>query len=74
MTDREIMLLCSYVYNNRIQLEHDVHQIQNNIRFREVDVPDCVELIVALQRLDTFKEVTGHIMSLLGLSDGGKHC
>lgn len=67
MTQKEMTLLCSYVYNNRIQLEHEVHQLQNNIRFRKIDVADCVEMICALQRLETFIEVTNHIMILLKL-------
>lgn len=67
MTQKEMTLLCSYVYNNRIQLEHEVHQLQNNIRFRKIDVADCVEMICALQRLETFIEVTNHIMLLLKL-------
>lgn len=67
MTQKEMTLLCSYVYNNRIQLEHEVHQLQNNIRFRKIDVVDCVEMICALQRLETFIEVTNQIMILLKL-------
>lgn len=67
MTQKEMTLLCSYVYNNRIQLEHEVHQLQNNIRFRKIDVADCVEMICAIQRLETFIEVTNHIMILLKL-------
>lgn len=67
MTQKEMTLLCSYVYNNRIQLEYEVHQLQNNIRFRKIDVADCVEMICALQRLETFIEVTNHIMILLKL-------
>lgn len=67
MTQKEMTLLCSYVYNNRIQLEHEVHQLQNNIRFRKIDVADCVEMICALQRLETFIEVTNQIMILLKL-------
>lgn len=67
MTQKEMMLLCSYVYNNRIQLEHEVRQLQNNIRFRNVDIADCVEMICSLQRLETFIEVTNHIMLLLKL-------
>lgn len=67
MTQKEMTLLCSYVYNNRIQLEHEVHQLQNNIRFRKIDVADCMEMICALQRLETFIEVTNHIMLLLKL-------
>lgn len=67
MTQKEMTLLCSYVYNNRIQLEHEVHQLQNNIRFRKIDVADCVEMICALQRLETFIEVMNQIMILLKL-------
>lgn len=67
MTQKEIMLLCSYIYNNRVDLEREVRQLQNNIRFRNVDVADCMELICALQRLETFKETTDHIMHLLKL-------
>lgn len=67
MTQKEMTLLCSYVYNNRIQLEHEVHQLQNNIRFRKIDVADCVEMICAIQRLETFIEVTNQIMILLKL-------
>lgn len=67
MTQKEMMLLYCYIYNNRIDLEHEVRQLQNNIRFRNVDVADCMELICALQRLETFKEVTDHIMILLKL-------
>lgn len=69
MTQKEMMILCSYIYNNRVQLEHEVHQLQNNIRFRRIDVTDCMELTCALQRLDTFIEVTNDIMNLLKLGD-----
>lgn len=67
MTQEEIILLYRYIYNNRVDLEYEVRQLQNNIRFRNVDVADCMELICALQRLETFKEVTDHIMILLKL-------
>ncbi|MDE5763512.1 MAG: hypothetical protein K2N49_00190 [Ruminococcus sp.] len=69
MTQKEMMILCSYIYNNRVRLEHEVHQLQNNIRFRRIDVTDCVELTCTLQRLDTFIEVTNDIMHLLKLGN-----
>ncbi|MCM1528856.1 MAG: hypothetical protein NC093_02550 [Alistipes sp.] len=67
MTQKEITLICSYIYNNRVSLEQEVRQLQNNIRFRNIDAADCMELICALQRLETFNEVTGHILLLLKL-------
>lgn len=67
MTQNEISLLCSYIYNNRVELERHVRQLQSSIRFREIDITDCVELLCAIQRLETFKEVTDHVMILLKL-------
>lgn len=71
MTQNEMSLLYSYIYNNRCDLEYQVRQLQSNIRFRSVDIADCVELACAIQRLETFKEVTGHIMILLKLKKQG---
>lgn len=63
MTQKEILL--AYFYNNRCRLEEEVMQLQSNLRFRKVDITDCVELACAIQRLETFAEVTRHIMALL---------
>lgn len=68
MKQDEISLFFSYVMHNQIMLENEVRQRQANIRFRDIDIADCVELICAIQRLETFKEVTGHIRVLLKLT------
>lgn len=65
MRKTEVILVCSYIYNNLQQLEYDVHVLQSNLRHRKIDVIDCVELMLAQERLETFKEVTGHIRQLL---------
>ena len=67
MTEKEKTLIYSYIITNKTQLENNVRQLQSNVRFRDIDIPDCVELIVALQRLQTFNEVTSHILMLLRL-------
>lgn len=69
MTEKEIGLLFAYIYNNRVRLEDDVRQLQANIRFRKIDSVDCVELMLATERLNTFKEVTDNIRLLLGFYD-----
>lgn len=71
MRQGEKDLLCAYIYNNYVRLESNIHQLQNNIRFRHVDVADCMEYICALQEFETFKEVTKHIRILLKLDEGG---
>lgn len=63
MTQKELLL--AYFYNNRCRLEDEVNQLQTNIRFRKVDIADCVELACAIQRLETFSEVTRHVMAIL---------
>lgn len=67
MTERETMLIQSYFYNNLTALEDTVKTLQTNIRFREISVTDCVELICAIQRLETFKEVYRNVSALLNL-------
>lgn len=63
MTQKELLL--AYFYNNRCRLEDEVKQLQTNIRFRKVDIADCVELACAIQRLETFSEVTRHVLAIL---------
>jgi len=72
MRQHEKDLLSAYIYNNYVRLEDNLRQIQNNIRFRKVDVADCMEYICAKQEFDTFIEVTGHIRLLLKLNEKGE--
>lgn len=67
MTQSEKDLLAAYIYNNYVRLEDNLITFQNNIRFRKVDVADCMEYICALQEFETFKEITSHIKLLLKL-------
>ena len=67
MTEKEKILLYSYVYNNTLMLENEVKQLQSNIRFRRIDTPDIFELLCAQMRLEMFKEISEHILTLTGL-------
>ena len=69
MKKHELNLLYNYIYNNRYRLENEVRQLQQNIRYRPVDVIDCSELACAIERLNTFKQTTKDIMKLLSLSE-----
>ena len=71
MRQNEKDLINAYIYNNRIRLENELNQIQNNVRFRKIDIADCVEYICAKQQYDTFMEVTKHICLLLKLNKRG---
>lgn len=71
MRQSEKDLLSQYIYNNYVRLESNLNTLQNNIRFRRIDVVDCMEYICALQEFETFKEVTKHIRILLKINERG---
>lgn len=67
MTQKEIELLLSWFVNEEIRLSNDVSQLQQNIRFRPIDSVDCLELILATNRLQNFRDfmrVTRRLLSL----------
>ncbi|MBR1593138.1 MAG: hypothetical protein IJ666_09060 [Ruminococcus sp.] len=68
MRHKEIELLFAYMVNNQIRLENEKKQLQSNIRYRDIDEVDCMELLIASVRLETFKEVTRHIRQLLKIN------
>lgn len=63
-------LLAEYIFNRRIFLEHEIVQLQENVRYRPVSSVDCLELIIARERLAMFIEVTQDISALLKLKNG----
>ena len=63
-------ILNEYFFNRRIHLEHDIQQLQENLRFRSVSSVDCLELTIARERLAMFIEVTTDICSILKLKRG----
>lgn len=67
MKQSELSLLYSYIYNNRLMLKNEVRTMQANLRYREIDVIDCLELALAVERYNTFKETTNQIKALLKL-------
>lgn len=69
MTQKELQLLYAYILSNRVRLENDVRNLQNNLRFRDIDIVDCIELIHAKTQLQCFIEITNQIKLILQISD-----
>lgn len=63
-------LLLEYIFNRRIFLENELKQLQENVRFRPVYAVDCLELIIARERLEMFNEVSKDILHILKLNNG----
>lgn len=69
MKSKEITLLYAYIHNNRVNLKNEVRLMQANLRYRDIDVVDCLELALAIERYNTFKQITNQIKALLNLDD-----
>lgn len=67
MTEREKELLLSWIVNEESRLEDDVSELRSRVRYRRIDVSDCFELALALERLDDFREFALIVLRLLHL-------
>ena len=63
MKQKEI--LAAYFNNNRDKLEEDVRQLQQRLRYRNADAVDCLELALALERLNAFEDFVKSTRAIL---------
>ena len=66
MKQKEIFM--AYLNNNRDRLEEDVRQLRQRLRYRDCDAIDCVELMLAQERLLAFEEFATNARSISKLS------
>lgn len=63
MKQKEI--LAAYFNNERDKLEEDVRQLQQRLRYRNADAVDCLELALALERLNAFEDFVKSTRAIL---------
>lgn len=69
---KKTIILEEYFYNRTIYLEHELQTLQENCRYRPVSSVDCLELIIARERVSMLLEVSKDVRHILGLSEGLK--
>ncbi len=67
MRQTEKELIMAYIVNEEMRIESELNELRNRIRFRRIDISDCVELALTLQRLADFQEFALVIIRLLNL-------
>lgn len=67
MTEKEKTLLQSWLLSEDIRLEEELQQLQARIRYRKIDVVDCIELALLIERYQDFKEFAKTVDRLLHL-------
>lgn len=66
MKQKEIFM--TYINNKRDELQEDVRKLQQRVRYRDVDAVDCLELSLALERLNAFNEFSNSAIAILRLA------
>jgi len=56
-----------YIINNKQNLEHELLERQQALRYRKVTAEDCIELALLRERLNMFNQVTRDIATILKL-------
>ena len=59
-------LLFAYLYNKSVRLENEYEQALINFYWRRPDEVDCLEIIIAKIRLDSYTEMRNEIYRLIG--------
>ncbi len=67
MRQKEIENLMEYIIFEMTRLEQDVQKLQQTLRYKRVDAVDCMELMLALERLVSFKNFSSNVIHLLKL-------
>ena len=65
VTQKEIFY--QFLLNERARLEKEVAQLRQSLRMREVDAVDCLELALAMERLNAFIDFSSKSMSIFDL-------
>lgn len=66
VTQKEIFF--QYLLNERDRLENDVINLRQNLRYRNIDAVDCMELSLAMERLNCFDDFCNHAIAIFKLT------
>lgn len=71
-TQKQRELWYCYVVNYRHRLEEDIRHLQTSLRYRSPDAVDCMELALAVERLNCFNEYVSHTTEIFKLIGGNE--
>lgn len=69
-TLKEKEMFLEFEYNHRQFLQDTVRQLQQNVRYRNIDSVDCIELIIAIERLNAFNEYCKIMHTVFNIGKG----
>lgn len=67
MTEKERELLKSWLLNEDIRIDSEITELKSRLRYRKIDIVDCIELALLINRYEDFKQFSSVVNRLLHL-------
>jgi hypothetical protein len=65
MTQNQYFRMLQYFIHKRAAIESDLIELRQSVRYRAIDPVDCLELLMATERLQSFEAFTADVLALL---------
>ena len=69
MTEKERELLKSWLLNEDIRIDSEIAELKSRLRYRKIDIVDCIELALLINRYEDFKQFSSVVYRLLHLEE-----
>lgn len=69
MTEKERELLKAWLLNEDIRIDSEIAELKSRLRYRKIDIVDCIELALLINRYEDFKQFASVVNRLLHLED-----
>lgn len=67
MTEKERELLKSWLLNEDMRIDNEIMELKSRLRYRNIDIVDCIELALLINRYQDFRQFSSVVERLLNL-------
>lgn len=67
MTEKERELLKAWLLNEDLRIDNEIMELKSRLRYRQIDIVDCIELALLINRYQDFKQFSSVVERLLNL-------
>lgn len=67
LTEKERELLKSWLLNEDLRIDNEIIEMKSRLRYRKIDIVDCIELALLINRYQDFKQFASVVERLLNL-------
>lgn len=67
VTEKERELLKAWLLNEDVRIDEEISELKARLRYRKIDIVDCIELALLINRYQDFKQFASMVERLLNL-------